>query len=460
MKFESVHNVYFLGIGGIGMSALARWFHQNGYAVSGYDKTRTPLTQRLEAEGIAVHYEDSPSNIPQAVIEQRDETLVVYTPAIPKDHQELAVLQSGGYTIKKRAQVLGLITEGFFTVAVAGTHGKTTTSSMVAHLLKAGGLDVAGFLGGIATNYDTNLLLNATPEAVVVVEADEFDRSFLHLHPNLAVVTACDADHLDIYGEASALHDSFRAFVGQVHPEGKVLLQQGVQETLYPEGKSGVIAVPYGRNAGTLRAENIEAVGDQFTFELVKDGENLGTFTLPMPGFHNVENAVAALGIGLELALAPQVLREGLASYRGVKRRFEYVVRTEDQIYIDDYAHHPTEIEALLTSIKALYPSKPVTVIFQPHLFSRTRDFAPGFSASLSLADEVLLLPIYPARELPIPGITSEMLLESITAPKKRIVQKEELLSVLDAQVRPLLLTVGAGDIDQFVQPIKESLTT
>ncbi|MEL6536637.1 MAG: UDP-N-acetylmuramate--L-alanine ligase [Bacteroidota bacterium] len=457
MKFEHLHNVYFLGIGGIGMSALARWFNQNGFQVAGYDRTPTVLTDRLVSEGIAVHFEDDPALISEAVRADREHSLVVYTPAIPKDHQEWAWLREQGYTIQKRAQVLGLISQGFFTVAIAGTHGKTTTSSMVAHLLRACGRDVAGFLGGITVNYDSNLLLNETQEAVVVAEADEFDRSFLHLHPNLAVVTACDADHLDIYGKASALHDSFREFVQQVDGQGRVFLQTRTQPILFPEGKDGAVAELYGIDAGELRAEKVLPVGDQFQFELVRGVENQGTFTLPMPGFHNVENAVAALGIGLELGLSADALREALASYRGVKRRFEYVVRTEDQIYIDDYAHHPTEIEALLKSVRALYPGRAITAIFQPHLFSRTRDFAEGFSASLSLADEVLLLPIYPARELPIAGVESEMLIPSITA-EKQLVQKEEVLSVLAEKTRPVLLTVGAGDIDQLVQPIKAQL--
>jgi len=457
VKFEHLHNVYFLGIGGIGMSALARWFNQNGFQVAGYDRTQTALTQRLESEGIAVHYTDDPGLISEAVKADRERSLVVYTPAIPKDHQEWAWLREQDYTIQKRAQVLGLISQGFFTVAIAGTHGKTTTSSMVAHLLRACGRDVAGFLGGITVNYDSNLLLNETSDAIVVAEADEFDRSFLHLQPNLAVVTACDADHLDIYGEASAMHESFREFVQQVDEQGRVFLQTRTISTLFPEGKDGAVAEPYGIDSGDLRAEKVMPVGDQFTFELVRAGESQGTFTLPMPGFHNVENAVAALGIGLELGLTADALREALASYRGVKRRFEYVVRTESQIYIDDYAHHPTEIEALLKSVRALYPDQPITAVFQPHLYTRTRDFAEGFSASLSLADEVLLLPIYPARELPIEGVESEMLLPAITT-EKRLVQKKDVLVALAEKPRPVLLSVGAGDIDRLVQPIKTQL--
>ena len=454
MKFEHVHNVYFLGIGGIGMSALARWFHQNGFAVAGYDRTSTTLTQRLESEGIPVHYEDDPALILEAAKADREHTLVVYTPAIPKDHKEWAWLREQGYTIQKRAQVLGLITQGYTTVAVAGTHGKTTTSSMVAHLLKASGLDVAAFLGGIAVNYDSNLLLNTTDQPIVVAEADEFDRSFLHLHPNLTVVTAADADHLDIYGEASALHDSFREFVSQTAADGHVFMQATTATELYPQG--GPVREGYGIDVGELRAEQVKAVGDQFSFHLVRGGQDLGEFILPMPGFHNVENATAALGVGLQLGIGADTLREALASYRGVKRRFEYVVRTESQIYIDDYAHHPTEIAALLRSVRALYPDRPITAIFQPHLYTRTRDFAEGFSESLSLADEVILLPIYPARELPLPGVESDMLMPAITAAKKQLVPKADVLKVLGEAERPVVLTVGAGDIDQLVNPIKE----
>lgn len=460
MKFEHVHNVYFLGIGGIGMSALARWFHQNGFSVWGYDRTRTPLTERLETEGIKVGYEDDPNWIPQEVKDDTagERTLVVFTPAIPEDHQQWVWFQEHGYEIKKRAAVLGMITEGFETVAVAGTHGKTTTSSMVAHLLKACRRDVTAFLGGITVNYDSNLLLNETSKAVVVAEADEFDRSFLHLHPNLAIITAADADHLDIYGEASVLHDCFREFADQVDAEGKIYVEERAQKMLFGEKVPAARVASYGIDSGNLRATNVQPVGDQFTFDLSQGDEHLGNFILPMPGFHNVENAVAALGAGLSLGLNADALRAALASYRGVKRRFEYVIRNENQIFIDDYAHHPTEISALLKSVRALYPDSAVTVIFQPHLFTRTRDFAKGFSESLSLADEVLLLPIYPARELPLPGITSEMLLKDISSPEKRLVEKENLLAVLAEKERSVLLTVGAGDIDQWVLPIKKQL--
>ena len=462
MKLREIHNVYFLGIGGIGMSALARWFLQQGKRVAGYDRTSSVLTSQLEAEGMSVHFEDAVENIPSWVQEEKDQTLIIYTPAIPKDHKEYNFLMEDGFSIKKRAEVLGIITQAYFTVAVAGTHGKTTTSSMIAHILKASGRPCSAFLGGIATNYNSNLIWHTGEEqAVVVVEADEFDRSFLWLKPNIAVVTATDADHLDIYGEHNALLQSFRDFVLNVNREGHIFLSLRAAEDLAETAGSQAKTDTYSAEAGAdCRAENIRIENHRFVFDYVSSRQTIKDLFMQMPGFHNVENAVAAISVGLELGLDEEQLRNSLSSYRGVKRRFEYLLNEAGKpVFIDDYAHHPEEIKALLTSVKALYPGKKVTAIFQPHLFSRTRDFAEGFGTSLSLADEVILTEIYPARELPMEGVSSELIFRNITHNRKQIidvVQLPELISKGDFEV---LLTVGAGDIDKQTEVIRTILT-
>ncbi|AMR27267.1 UDP-N-acetylmuramate--L-alanine ligase [Hymenobacter psoromatis] len=455
--------IFFLGIGGIGMSALARWFQANGHQVSGYDKTETPLTQALQAEGIAVHYADAVENIPREIREGKAQTLVVLTPAIPADSVEWAWLRAQGYDIRKRSQVLGVLTEGRPTIAVAGTHGKTTTSSMVAHLLHHAGLDAGAFLGGIAVNLGSNLLLPQRPDAPVVVEADEYDRSFLTLHPDVAIVTSTDADHLDIYGEQSALIDSFCQFVSQIKPGGTLLLNHTADARVAAAGPPGTRVLRYGLTAAQgadLFAGNIMVEGHEFHFDYHGPQGVVNGLKLAVPGFHNVENMLAAAAAAQLFGVTTSQLPAAVAAYRGVKRRFEFIVTGPDKVYVDDYAHHPREIEAFLRSLKALYPNKKIRVIFQPHLFTRTRDFAEGFSQSLSLADEVVLLDIYPARELPLPGITAEMLLAAITSEAKSLQTKAQVLeNVKNNPTFDILATVGAGDIDTLVPQLKNILS-
>ncbi|RSK47017.1 UDP-N-acetylmuramate--L-alanine ligase [Hymenobacter rigui] len=467
--------VFFLGIGGIGMSALARWFRANGYEVSGYDKTATPLTEKLTAEGIAIHYEDAVDNIPSAVRQHREQTLVVLTPAIPKDHQEWAWLREQGYDIQKRSQVLGVLTQGRPTIAVAGTHGKTTTSSMVAHLLHHAGVPCAAFLGGISVNLGSNLLLpeqqptnnqQLATNIPVVVEADEYDRSFLTLFPSVAIVTSTDADHLDIYGHKEALVESFRQFVGQIQPGGTLIINHTADPSVAAAAPEGVRVIRYGlspEEGPELYAANITAEGHLFRFDIHGPQGTIGGLELSVPGYHNVENMLAAACVAQLYNLSAEQLRAAVAAYRGVKRRFEFILTAgtpaAPKVYVDDYAHHPREIEAFLRSVRALYPGRRLRVLFQPHLFSRTRDFAPGFAESLSIADEVVLLDIYPARELPMPGVTSELILSQITAPEKSLQTKEEILQNVETNPNfDVLATVGAGDIDQLVPRLKNIL--
>ncbi len=451
--------VFFLGIGGIGMSALARWFRANGHQVSGYDKTETPLTQALQAEGIAVHYADTVENIPAEIQNNKTKTLVVLTPAIPADSREWAWLRAEGYDIRKRSQVLGVLTQGRRTIAVAGTHGKTTTSSMVAHLLHHAGHDAGAFLGGIAVNLGSNLLLPQSPGAPVVVEADEYDRSFLTLHPDVAIVTSTDADHLDIYGDQDALIASFRQFVGQIKPSGTLLVNHTAHPSVALAAPAGTRVIRYGLAAGPdadLFATNIKAQGHAFYFDLHGPVGAVAGLALAVPGFHNVENMLAAGAVAQLEGVAAAPLTAAVAAYRGVKRRFEFVATgPSGQVYLDDYAHHPREIEAFLRSVRALYPGRRLRVVFQPHLFTRTRDFAEGFARSLSLADEVILLDIYPARELPLPGVTSEIILASITSPVKSIQTKAEVLASARIDDIEILATVGAGDVDMLVPELK-----
>lgn len=459
MKIENVHSVYFLGIGGIGMSAIARWFKANGCFVAGYDKTPTALTNELVAEGMELHFEDDINNIPQRIKNQKTDTLVIYTPAIPKNHLEHAWLKAEGYTIMKRSQVLGIITEGSNSICVAGTHGKTTTSSLVAHILHQGGVDCAAFLGGIATNFNSNLVLNkkALAGSLVVVEADEFDRSFLTLHPNIAILTAADADHLDIYGHKDALTQSFKDFIGRVSNNGLLIINDKIKEEL-EISKSSIRSVTYGIERGEAQARNIRMQNHCFVFDYYFQNYKILDISMMVPGFHNVENATAAITATLTEGMSPDSVKRGIETFKGVKRRFEYILRSKNIIFIDDYAHHPAEIEAFLKSVKALYPEKKVTAVFQPHLFTRTRDFAEGFSESLSLADEVILLDIYPARELPIEGVDSQMLMSAITSKSKQLLSKMSLLHFVERGDFEVFVSVGAGDIDTLVAPIKNTL--
>lgn len=436
------------------MSALARWFQQEGYAVAGYDKTPSPLTDALEEEGMKVIFTDEVAAVPAQFRSNPDEVLVVWTPAIPKDSVLLHFFQQG-FLIKKRAEVLGMITKDQYTIAVAGTHGKTSTSSLVAHLLKSSGKPVTAFLGGITQNYNSNLILSGkSKEAVVVVEADEFDRSFLHLHPNEAVLTSADPDHLDIYGDEQTILEGFRQFLSLVDKKGKVYLQSHAHYRLGDQGIAPSSLREYGLRSDGIHAENIIAKPNSFVFDYIGSKNQIKGLELSIPGFHNVENALAAIAIALDHGVSEVQVREGIKTFRGVKRRFEIHSSHPGKIFIDDYAHHPEEIKACLSSVRAMYPSQRLTVIFQPHLFTRTRDFAPGFSESLSLADEVVLLPIYPARELPIPGVESEMLLEGIQAANKICIPKNEVMDYLKSVAPEVLVTLGAGDIDRLVPGI------
>lgn len=432
------------------MSALARWFMHSGKKVAGYDRTSTELTTELIKEGIEIHFDDDVSSIPGYI--SPSSTLVVWTPAI-KEGNELAYFQRQGFNIVKRSEVLGLISRQYKTIAVAGTHGKTTTTSMIAHIIKCANKNMIAFLGGITANYQSNLVMNGTAskDTLVVAEADEFDRSFLRLDPTIAVVTSADADHLDIYGTHENMLQSFRDFIALIKPNGHLIIHEKSKE-LASSCSAGVET--YGRESGQFHAGNISVKNGVFKFDFIGQSK-IQDIALGIPGFHNMENAIAAIRVALLLDIAPGVIRQALASFRGVKRRFEFIIRREDLVYIDDYAHHPAEIEAFIKSVKHFYPDKKLTVIFQPHLFTRTRDFAEGFSRSLSLADDVLLMDIYPAREKPIPGVTSDMLFQAITSQEKERCTKEDVLRKLKSHSVEVLATIGAGDIDTFVEPIK-----
>lgn len=456
MKIKEYDSAYFIGVGGIGMSALARWFNANNFKVSGYDRIRTPLTQQLEDEGISINYEDKIDLIPSEILHSK--SLIIVTPAIPKTHQQMNYLRGKGFEVFKRSQILGLISEAFTTVAVAGTHGKTTTSSMIAHLLKHAGMNIAAFLGGIATNYDTNFIANeGSSEAIAVVEADEFDRSFLTLHPDIAVVTSADADHLDIYGNADHLKDSFREFIKRLKDKGQLFIAETVASELVVS-EARIIKRTYGLNRGQFFASNVTIEDGFFVFDYCDEQCKINNIQLGVSGFHNVENAVVAIAVARALGVDTQTVKSGMESYQGVKRRFEFVLRSSRIVLVDDYAHHPTEIEAFLRSLKVLYPDKKITAIFQPHLYTRTRDFVDGFAKSLSLADEVILLEIYPAREEAIEGVTSELIYNKLNVETKANLFKRELLDHLIDKSLEVVATIGAGDIDQLVEPIKKQL--
>ena len=438
-------NIYFIGIGGIGMSAIARYYNAKGFKVSGYDKTPSPLTEALESEGIDVHYEDNIGFIPKNV----EETLVVYTPAIPKDMGELVYVQEHGYRVIKRSQMLGEITRGQRCMAVAGTHGKTTTSTLVSHLFADSGEGCSAFLGGISKNYGSNLLTALND--VVVVEADEFDRSFLQLYPEIAVITSMDADHLDIYGDEAHIRQAFKDFASQV--SGTVIAKYGLDITT-ADTKAEIKTYAYGNPSADFYAEILE----DGHFNLHYPGGVIEDCVVGIPGWVNIENATGAAAIALTYGIAPEKIKAALASFSGVKRRFDLQVKRDDCVYIDDYAHHPEEISAALSSIRNSYPHMKMTVVFQPHLYTRTRDFADGFAEALSKADKLILLDIYPAREEPIPGVTSEIIFKNVTSPEKVLLKRSELMDYLAGEKIELLVTVGAGDIDRFVGPIAEML--
>ena len=438
-------HIYFIGIGGIGMSAIARYYNAKGYKVSGYDKTPSPLTLALEEEGIDVHYEDNIAYVPQDI----ESTLVVYTPAIPKDMGELVHVQEKGYRVIKRSKMLGEISRGQRCMAVAGTHGKTTTSTLVSHLFMASGEGCSAFLGGISKNYNSNLLISGND--VVVAEADEFDRSFLQLFPEIAVITSMDADHLDIYGVEAHIVEAFKAFASQV--SGTVIARHGLDITA-KDTAAKIMTYSFGDPDADFWAEPLE----RGHFNLHWPGGVIEDCVVGIPGWVNVENATAAAAIALTYGLKPAAVKEALASFAGVKRRFDMQVKTEKCVYIDDYAHHPREISAALSSIRESYPDMKMTAVFQPHLYTRTRDFAPEFAQALSGADKLILLDIYPAREEPIPGVTSEIIFNDVTAPEKVLLKRAELMDYLKDEPVELLVTIGAGDIDRFVGPIGELL--
>jgi UDP-N-acetylmuramate--alanine ligase len=448
MELNNIKRVYLVGIGGIGMSGLARYFHHLGCVVCGYDKTSTELTNELHHEGIPVIFYDNEDWIP-AIFRAPDKgTLVVYTPAVPKDSAILSFFRDQGFELFKRSQVLGIISKGKFTVAVAGTHGKTTTSTMIAHILKDSGMDCSAFLGGISTNYQSNVLYGKNN--IVVVEADEYDRSFLTLYPDIAIITSMDADHLDIYGDHRHLTESFKLFASQIKPGGKLIHRKGLPlETGFTYAVGG---------EADAEALNIRIENGDFYFDFKNDKITIADIKLGIPGMHNVENAVAAIDAALLLNVPADAVKSALGSFKGVKRRFEYILKNDRHVFIDDYAHHPEELKASIGSVKKIYPEKKLTAIFQPHLYTRTRDFAEGFAEALDMVDELIILDIYPARELPIEGVNSAMILDRMKLQNKRKLSKEEAVDVVQHEKPALLLTVGAGDIDQLVQPLKHAL--
>jgi UDP-N-acetylmuramate--alanine ligase len=446
----NIKRIYFIGIGGIGMSALARYFNTQGVAVAGYDKTPTGLTADLEKEGIAIHFEDDIHKI------DKEATVIVYTPAIPVEHTELNYYRDNGYLVVKRSDVLNWITENAFTIAIAGTHGKTTTTSMTAHILRHSGFGCNAFLGGIASNYNTNFWSHE--KNVVVVEADEYDRSFLKLAPNIAVVTAVDPDHLDIYGTAEEVLKAFGQFTDKIKVGGTLIQKMGTEFSVDNSNKN-VFSYGYNKDEASYHTQNLIVVDGSYQFDIRHPGGMMKDVVLNMGGLHNVENATAAIAIGITLGIEEQKIKDAVASFNGVKRRFEYKVKTENKVLIDDYAHHPEELNALISGVRSLYPNEKMVLIFQPHLYSRTQDQAAGFMEVLDKADEVILLPIYPARELPIEGVTSDMLLNGMKLAHKKVMSKEALLEWAKTTSNKLIVMAGAGDIDVCINQVQELYT-
>lgn len=450
--------VYFIGIGGIGMSAIARFFHSKGVKVSGYDKTPTVLTKELEASGIPVHYEESIDLIP------KNAQLVVYTPAVPKDHKELVFYQQQGNKVVKRSEVLQLITESSFNICIAGTHGKTTITTMVAHLLRDTGFGCNAFLGGISVNYGTNFW--SDPRNVCVIEADEYDRSFLKLSPDIAIIAAMDADHLDIYGDAASVEQAFIDFSKRVRPGGLLVRQFGLKRGKELKADRQ-LTYSLQNESADVYATNIRMMNGSYEFDVMMKDNMIDNIVLHMGGMHNVENVVVAIAAASSLGIENDRIKKAVESFRGVKRRFEYIIKTKNLVYIDDYAHHPEELRALINGAKTLFKQRKCTIIFQPHLYTRTRDFADGFAEVLDMADEVILLPIYPARELPIEGVTSQMIISQMKNDIKSVMTKEEVLKWISDDYKNnindefgnILITAGAGDIDTLVPQIKKLLT-
>lgn len=459
MDILQYRSVYFLGIGGIGMSALARYFHRSGVMVSGYDKTPTALTRQLAEDGIPVHYNDKPELIPD------HPDLVVYTPALPKENNEFQFVTSHGFPLKKRSEVLGMITRNAKTIAIAGTHGKTTITTLVAHLFKTAGMDSIAFLGGISKNYHSNFLSpglsdqkSAAHPEYYIVEADEFDRSFLRLYPDIAVITSADADHLDIYGTVDEVRRSFCEFASHLPENGTLVLKKGLD--ILPEEKVNyTIKTYHSGEEADFYPQRIRMKNNRFVFDLVTPLRTIKNITLGLPGKFNLENAIAAAAVAYTAGITDEVISRSLLTFEGVERRFDFQVIRDDFVYIDDYAHHPEELKACIRAVREIYPTKKITGIFQPHLFSRTRDFADAFARSLELLDELILLEIYPARENPVPGIDSSLLLGKMQLQNKKICTRAGLQGELKSRKLEVLLTLGAGDIDQLVKPIRELFT-
>lgn len=457
MNLNQIENVYFIGIGGIGMSALARYFKTIGKNVSGYDKTPTTLTSDLILIGITIHFEDNIALIPKDFY--LENTLIIITPAVPKTHSEWNYFLERDFQIKKRAEVLGIITKETFCFAVAGTHGKTTTSSILAHILYESGADVTSFLGGIVENYNSNLIGNG--KTITVVEADEFDRSFLHLHPNIACITSMDADHLDIYGDSAAIEASFLEFADKVQDKSKLFIARGLPldgVVIAIEDYNLDTTVPLSGIRGFFRAFNIRIDKNQYKFDVQTPTETLLDLEFGLPGKHNLTNALMAIAMAKTFGTSTSEIAKALLSFKGIKRRFSYQIKSESLVYIDDYAHHPTEINAVYQAVSELYPNQKVLAIFQPHLFSRTKDFIDDFAKSLSQFNQTILLDIYPARELPIEGVNSEWLLSKMTNKNKKLVSKNNLIEAIKKSDATIIVTIGAGDIGEMVDAIKNAL--
>jgi UDP-N-acetylmuramate--alanine ligase len=445
---SAADSLYFIGIGGIGMSALARYFHSRGNKVSGYDKTSTELTKELEAEGINIHYEDNVELAP------KNADLIVYTPAVPATHSELQFYRDNGYMVVKRSDVLGTITGSSFNVCVAGTHGKTTTTTMIAHILRHSGYGCNAFLGGISANYGTNFWLNK--RNVCVVEADEYDRSFLKLNPDVAVITAMDADHLDIYGTAEEVENAFVEFAGKIKGGGCLISKYGLKRS---NDLSAAVHLTYSydNSNADAYANDVRVENEAYVFDVVGKDWMLTDVMLEMGGLHNIENCIAAISVAKYLGIEDEKVKDAVKDFRGVKRRFEYILKEDEHVLIDDYAHHPEELRALINGVKSIF-KKRLVIIFQPHLYTRTQDQADGFAEVLDMADEVILLPIYPARELPIEGVNSEMILQRMTLKHKQVLSKDDMLQWVGENQPELLVMAGAGDIDVLVDPVKEVL--
>ncbi|WP_196890700.1 UDP-N-acetylmuramate--L-alanine ligase [Aureivirga marina] len=444
MNLNRIHTIYFIGIGGIGMSSLARYFKNNNKLVAGYDRTATPITHALQQSGITINFEDRLDVIPSEFLDVAT-TLVVYTPAIPKDHKQFNYFKEHGFHILKRAEVLGEITRNSLCLAVAGTHGKTTTSTMLGHILHDNGINATAFLGGISENYNSNLILGG--DDISVVEADEFDRSFMKLFPDIACITSMDADHLDIYGTKEELEDTFVDF------------SNNVKKALFVEENLPIKGIKYGFSENAkYRAINLQIHNGVYTFDLVSPNNTNKKIELPLPGMHNVKNALAAIAMACEYGVSIEKIAASLKRFKGIKRRFSYKIKTDDFVLIDDYAHHPTEINAVVETAREMYPEKKILGIFQPHLFSRTLDFADDFAESLSKFDELILLDIYPARELPIEGVTSSWLLDKVTLETKKIGTKETVLHDIRNSEAQVIVMIGAGDIGELINQIQYEL--